>query len=636
MAIAITLPDQSVKSIEKGQTAKDVAHLIGDRLANDALAAKFNNEFIDLSRPLTEDGTLEIITPKSGADALEILRHSAAHIMAEAIMKLWPDAKLVYGPTVKDGFYYDVELKSHAISIEDLPLIEAEMAKIIAADSPFERIELSRADALKRIQPESNRFKEDNVNRATGDIISFYRQGSFEDLCRGPHLPSTGKLTAFKLMTVSGSYWKGDVTGPVLQRIYGTAWQDPKALKQYIDRLEEAKRRDHRLIGKQLDLFHIQDEAPGEVFWHPKGWTLYKTIREFMGDVARARGYQEIFTPLLIDKSLWEKSGHWEKFREAMFITSAENHDLAVKPMNCPGHIQIYKRKVVSYKELPLRFAEFGLCHRYEPSGTMHGLMRVREFVQDDGHIFCMESQIQDEVLAFIQLVKDVYSAFGFENIIVFLATRPEKRVGSDAVWDKAEKALADALQAAGLPYGLHEGEGAFYGPKLEFSIPDALERIWQLGTIQVDFSMPARLGAEYVGEDNQRREPVMLHRACLGSLERFTGILIEHYAGKFPYWLAPVQARVASFSERQLDAAKELNAKLIAMGIRSELDIRNEKIGYKVREFETQKVPYLLVLGDREVESGTMSVRALGKQDLGAMTLDAFVAQLPKTPVLA
>ena len=559
------------------------------------------------------------------------LRHDAAHVMAQAVQELYPGTQVTIGPAIENGFYYDFA-RAEPFTPEDLGAIEQRMHEIVARDLPLEREVWDREDAKTLFAGIGEDFKVQIIENIIpeGEEVSIYRQGDWFDVCRGPHLPSTGKLgNGFKLMKVAGAYWRGDSTQPMLQRIYGTAWRDRKELKDYLQRLAEAEKRDHRKLGKALDLFHTQEEAPGMVFWHDKGWTIYLILEDYIRSKLRVHGYLEVHTPQIIDRSLWERSGHWEKFRADMFVTEAEERVFAIKPMNCPAHIQIFNHGLKSYRDLPLRLAEFGSCHRNEPSGTLHGLMRVRNFVQDDAHIFCTEDQILSEVLDFIDLLYGIYRDFGFDEVLVKFSTRPPKRVGSDATWDKAEQALENALLKKGLAFDLQPGEGAFYGPKIEFSLRDCLQRVWQLGTIQLDFSMPERLGAHYIAVDNSRQTPVMLHRAVLGSLERFIGILIEHYAGALPLWLSPLQAVVLNITDRQADWAREVASTLTDKGFRTHLDLRNEKIGFKIREHTLQRVPYLLVAGDREVETRTLSVRNRKGQDLGTLSLDEVIARL-------
>ena len=624
----ITLPDGSQRTYEGPVTVQQVAESIGSGLAKAALAGRVGGRLVDTSFRIDTDSEVAIVTDRD-PDGLEIVRHSTAHLLAMAVKQLFPDAQVTIGPTVENGFYYDFSYQ-RPFTPDDLAAIEARMQELAKADLPVSRSVMPRDEAVDFFKAQGELYKAEIIaGIPSAEDISLYRQGDFVDLCRGPHVPSTGKLKAFKLMKVAGAYWRGDSRNEMLQRVYGTAWRNKDELKAYLHRLEEAEKRDHRKIGKALDLFHTQEEAPGMVFWHDKGWQIYLIIEDYIRGRLRARGYQEVHTPQIIDRSLWERSGHWDKFRENMFTTSSENRDFAIKPMNCPAHIQIYNHGLKSYRDLPLRLAEFGSCHRNEPSGTLHGLMRVRNFVQDDAHIFCSEDQILDEVSAFIDLLFEVYRDFGFTEVLVKLSTRPAQRVGDDALWDRAEKALADALDQKGLAWELQPGEGAFYGPKIEFSLRDCLDRVWQCGTIQLDFSMPDRLGASYVAEDNTRKVPVMLHRAILGSLERFIGILIEHHAGQMPPWLAPVQAVVLNITDRQAEVVERTAKFLRDQGFRVETDLRNEKIGFKIREHTLQRIPYLLVVGDREAESGAVAVRTRSGQDLGVMSLDGFVALL-------
>ena len=624
----ITLPDGTKKRFDRPVTVQEVAESIGPGLARAALAGKVDGRLVDTSHLIDHDAEVAIVTDRD-PEGLEILRHSTAHLLAQAVKELYPEAQVTIGPVIEDGFYYDFDYK-RPFTPEDLERIERRMREIAKRDLKVERMVMPREEAIRFFRDQGEEFKA----RIIEDIppeeeISLYRQGDFVDLCRGPHVPSTGRLKAFKLMKVAGAYWRGDPRNPMLQRIYGTAWRNRKELDEYLHRLEEAEKRDHRKLGKAMDLFHLQEEAPGMVFWHDKGWRIYVEIQDYIRRLLRERGYLEVHTPQLIDRSLWERSGHWDKFKDMMFTTESENRVYAVKPMNCPAHIQIYNQGVRSYRDLPLRLAEFGSCHRNEPSGTLHGLMRVRGFVQDDAHIFCTEDQILDEVSAFIDLVFEVYRDFGFEDVMVALSTRPELRVGEEALWDKAEKALEEALERKGIEWKLQPGEGAFYGPKIEFSLTDCLGRVWQLGTIQLDFSMPERLGATYMAEDSSRRTPVMLHRAILGSIERFIGVLLEHYGGALPAWLAPVQAVVLNITDRQAGYAAKVAESLKNQGFRAEADLRNEKIGYKIREHTIQRVPYLLVVGDREVESGSVAVRTRGGRDLGAMAVEDFARGL-------
>ncbi|MBE0510169.1 MAG: threonine--tRNA ligase [Chromatiales bacterium] len=624
----ITLPDGSRREFAQPVSVFDVASDIGPGLAKAALAGQVDGRLVDTSYRIANDANLAIITEKS-EEGLEIIRHSTAHLLAQAVKRLFPAAQVTIGPVIEDGFYYDFAYE-RPFTLEDLEKIEQEMERIAAEDIAVERSVMSREEAIEFFANLGEAYKAELIEAIPhGEELSLYRQGDFIDLCRGPHVPSTGKLKAFKLMKVAGAYWRGDSRNAMLTRIYGTAWLDKKALKAYLHRLEEAEKRDHRKIGRQLDLFHAQEEAPGMVFWHPNGWALWQNVEQYMREVFRDNGYQEIRTPQVVDRSLWEKSGHWDKFGEMIFTTHSEHRDYAVKPMNCPCHVQVFNQGLKSYRDLPLRLAEFGSCHRNEPSGTLHGIMRVRNFTQDDAHIFCTEGQIQEEVAEFIDLLYRVYADFGFEEILIKLSTRPEQRVGSDAVWDKAEHALETALNTKGLPWELQPGEGAFYGPKIEFSLKDCIGRIWQCGTIQVDFSMPGRLDAHYIAEDGSKQVPVMLHRAILGSLERFIGILIEQHAGAFPLWLAPQQVAVMNITDKQADYVREIEEKLQNQGIRAKSDLRNEKIGFKIREHTLHRVPYLLVIGDREVEEKTVAVRTRGGKDLGSMSIETLLAGL-------
>ncbi len=622
----VTLPDGSQRRFDHPVTVAEVAADIGPGLAKAALAGKVNGELVDTSYRIEDDVDLAIVTSKD-EDALELIRHDAAHVMAQAVQELYPGTQVTIGPAIENGFYYDFA-REEPFTPEDLKKIEKRMNEIVKRNLPIEREVWSREEAIRTFNELGETYKVEIIDDIIpeGEELTVYRQGDWFDMCRGPHLPSTGKLPkAFKLMSVAGAYWRGDSSNPMLQRIYGTAWRNKDELKAYLQRLEEAEKRDHRKLGKTMNLFHTQEEAPGMVFWHDKGWRIYIQIQEYIRDKLRAHGYQEVHTPTIIDRSLWEKSGHWDKFQDDMFTTESEKRTFAIKPMNCPAHIQIYNQGLKSYRDLPLRLAEFGSCHRNEPSGTLHGLMRVRGFVQDDAHIFCTEAQILDEVSAFIDLLFEVYRDFGFEDVIIKLSTRPEQRVGADELWDKAEKALRDALDHKQLEWELQPGEGAFYGPKIEFSLKDCLDRVWQLGTIQLDFSMPDRLGASYVAEDGSKHVPVMLHRAILGSLERFIGILIEHYAGALPLWLAPVQAVVMNITDNQAEYARKVEETLKNQGIRVNLDLRNEKIGFKIREHTIQRIPYLLVVGDREAESDTVAVRTRSGKDLGSLSLQAL-----------
>ncbi len=624
----ITLPDGSQRSFANPVTVHDVAADIGPGLAKAALAGVVDEREVDTSHIIEQDATLAIITERDEA-GLEIIRHSTAHLLAMAVQELFPGVQVTIGPVIEDGFYYDFAT-GHSFTPEDLTRIEQRMEELAEQDLPVERVVLSREKAIEQFRNMGENYKVQIIEDLPGgEEISLYRQGAWMDLCRGPHVPSTGKLGAFKLTKVAGAYWRGDAKNEMLQRIYGTAWANKKQLKQYLTRIEEAEKRDHRKIGKKLDLFHTQEEAPGMVFWHPAGWSIYQTIEQYMRKAQREQDYQEIKTPQLVDMSLWQRSGHADKFGDDMFMLKTEDREFAVKPMNCPCHVQVFNQGLKSYRDLPLRLAEFGSCHRNEPSGSLHGIMRVRGFVQDDAHIFCTEQQIQPEVSTFIDFLHAVYEDFGFTEVIYRLSTRPEQRVGTDEDWDRAEKALADALDAQGLPWQELPGEGAFYGPKIEFSLKDCIGRVWQLGTIQVDFSMPGRLGAQYVAEDGSRQVPVMLHRAILGSFERFIGILIEHYEGIFPAWLAPTQAVVLNITDNQAEYARNVEDSLKNKGFRVVSDLRNEKIGFKIREHTIQRIPYLLVVGDKEAESGTVAVRTRRGEDLGSMDLDAFTAQL-------
>jgi threonyl-tRNA synthetase len=626
--LTVTLPDGSRRQYPEPLTVAKVAESIGAGLARAALAGKVDGRLVDTSFLIDRDCQLVLITGRE-SDGLEIIRHSTAHLLAQAVKSLFPSAQVTIGPVVEDGFYYDFAYE-RPFTPEDIEAIEKKMVELAKQDSPVTRSVMPRDEAVQFFRNQGENYKAEIIaSIPANEDISLYRQGDFIDLCRGPHVPSTGRLKAFKLTKLAGAYWRGDPRNEMLQRVYGTAWADKESLDNYLKRLEEAEKRDHRKLGKQLDLFHMQPEAPGMVFWHAKGWIIYQAVENYIRGKLRQHGYQEVRTPQVVDRSLWERSGHWEKFQELMFTTQSENRDYAVKPMNCPCHIQIYNQGIKSYRDLPLRLAEFGSCHRNEPSGTLHGLMRVRNFVQDDAHIFCTEEQIQSEVAAFIDLLYVVYADFGFTEILVKLSTRPDQRVGSDAIWDKAEKALETALNAKGLPWELQPGEGAFYGPKIEFSLKDCIGRVWQCGTIQVDFSMPERLGAEYVTEEGVRKAPVMLHRAILGSLERFIGILIEEHAGALPVWLAPAQAVIINITDNQAAYALDVTESLNTQGLRAMSDLRNEKIGLKIREHSMQRVPYLLVVGDKEVKEGTVAVRARSGKDLGSMSLEEFLKRL-------
>ena len=626
--VNVKLPDGSVRPFERPVTVAEVAKAIGPGLAKAALAGKVDGKLVDTSYRLDADADVAIVTDKD-AEGLAILRHSTAHLLAHAVKDLFPEAQVTIGPVVEDGFYYDFSFQ-RPFTPEDLAAIENRMREIAKRDLPVERQTMPRDEAVKFFLGLGERYKAEIIASIPGgEPISLYRQNGFVDLCRGPHVPSTGKLRVFKLMKVAGAYWRGDSANEMLQRIYGTAWARKEDQDAYLQRLEEAEKRDHRRLGRSLDLFHTQDEAPGMVFWHPKGWMIWQQIEQYVRGIQRDNGYLEVRAPSVLDVSLWKRSGHWDNFRENMFFTESESREYAVKPMNCPGHVQIFNQGLKSYRDLPLRLAEFGACHRNEPSGALHGLMRVRAFTQDDAHIFCTEEQVQPEVVRFIDLLRRVYADFGFDEILVKLSTRPAKRVGSDEQWDQAEAALKTALDNKGLRYELQPGEGAFYGPKIEFSLKDSLARVWQCGTMQLDFSMPGRLGAEYVAEDNTRRVPVMLHRAILGSFERFIGILIEHYAGAMPVWLAPVQIVVMNISEHQAGYAAEVTAELKRAGLRAETDLRNEKISYKIREHSLQKLPYQVIVGDKEAVAQRVAVRTRKGEDLGQMSLADFISRL-------
>lgn len=623
--IEVTLPDGSKREFDAQVAVGDVAASIGAGLARAALAGKVNGKLVDLSTPITENSTVAIITDKD-PEGLEIIRHSTSHLMAQAVKELFPDAQVTIGPVIENGFYYDFSMP-HSLTLEDLPKIEKKMDEIVKRDLKIEREEMDRDEAVKFFKSIGENYKAEIIESIpSGETISLYRQGDYVDLCRGPHVPNTGRLKVHKLMKIAGAYWRGDSKNEMLQRIYGTAFAKKDELAQYLHMLEEAEKRDHRRLGKELDLFHFQEEAPGLVFWHARGWALWQQVEQYMRKVYQDNGYMEVKAPQLLDRTLWEKSGHWSKYKENMFTTESENRYYALKPMNCPGHIQIFNSAVRSYRDLPIRYGEFGACHRNEPSGSLHGLMRVRGFTQDDGHIFCTEDQILSECTEYTKLVQKVYDHFGFYDISYKVATRPEKRIGDDATWDKAEKALMDALDSAGIKYEILPGEGAFYGPKIEYHLRDSLGRGWQCGTIQVDFQMPGRLGAEYVTESNGRATPVMLHRAIVGSLERFIGMLIEHYAGQLPPWLAPVQVGVANITDDQVDYAQEVVAMLKKAGLRSEADLRNGKITYKIRELSLQKLPYILVVGAKEKAEGKVAVRVRGGKDLGTMSVEDFI----------
>ncbi|MBL1261162.1 MAG: threonine--tRNA ligase [Thiotrichaceae bacterium] len=621
----VTLPDGNQRPFEQALTLMDVAASIGAGLAKATLAGKIDGVLVDASTLIEKDVSVVIITDRD-EEGLEIIRHSTAHLMAQAVKLLFPAAQVTIGPVIEDGFYYDFAYEK-SFTPEDLTAIEKKMSELVSQNLPITRSVMVREEAIGFFRDKGEEYKAELIEAIPlNEALSLYQQGDFIDLCRGPHAPSTGKLKHFKLMKLAGAYWRGDSNNEMLQRIYGTAWKDKKALKGYLHRLEEAGKRDHRKIAKKLDLYHIQEEAPGMIFWHDNGWTIYREVEQYIRNVLKRNDYSEVRTPQVVDKSLWVKSGHWEKFSDDMFTTHSENREYAIKPMNCPCHVQIYNQGLKSYRDLPLRMAEFGSCLRNEPSGTLHGLMRLRNFVQDDAHIFCTEAQIQSEVSAFIDLLYQVYADFGFNDIIIKLSTRPENRVGDDAEWDKSEHALEEALNAKGLDWDLQPGEGAFYGPKIEFSLKDCLGRVWQCGTIQVDFSMPGRLDAQFIAEDGSKQVPVMLHRAILGSLERFIGILIEEHAGFFPTWLSPQHVVVLNITDKQSEYVGKVTKSLIDRGLRAKSDLRNEKISFKIREHTLQRVPYLLVIGDREVDGNLVAVRTRSGDDLGSMTLDAFI----------
>ncbi|MBL6987422.1 MAG: threonine--tRNA ligase [Methylobacter sp.] len=624
----ITLPDGSKREYEQAVTVMNVALSIGSGLAKATLAGKVNGNLVDAGTLIDQDATLQLITAKDD-DGIAVIRHSTAHLLAQAVKQLFPSAQVTIGPVIENGFFYDFAYE-RPFTPEDLSAIEKKMAQLVAEDYPIHRSVLSRDEAVKFFKDQGEAYKAEIIESIpANEDLSLYEQGGFTDLCRGPHVPSTGKLKSFKLMKIAGAYWRGNSDNEMLQRIYGTAWGDKKELQAYLHRLEEAEKRDHRKLAKTLDLFHSQEEAPGMVFWHEKGWVIYQQVEQYIREKLRVNGYGEVKTPQVVDRSLWERSGHWEKFGDMIFTTHSENRDYAIKPMNCPCHVQIYNQGLKSYRDLPIRLAEFGSCHRNEPSGTLHGLMRVRNFVQDDAHIFCTEGQIQDEVSTFIDMLFDVYKDFGFEEVIIKLSTRPENRVGDDSVWDKAENALELALNTKALKWDLQPGEGAFYGPKIEFSLKDCIGRIWQCGTIQVDFSMPGRLDATYIAEDGSRQVPVMLHRAILGSLERFIGILIEQHAGTFPLWLSPVQVVILNITDRHTEYASQIMLDLEKQGIRVKLDLRNEKIGFKIREHSMQRVPYLVIIGDKELEQQSITVRTQKGDDLGSLTIHEFTERL-------
>jgi threonyl-tRNA synthetase len=627
----VTLPDGSKRQFDAPVSVRDVAASIGAGLARAALAGRVDGTLVDTSFVIGQDAELAIVTVKDEETALELLRHDAAHVMAQAVQELYPGTQVTIGPAIENGFYYDFA-RDEPFTPEDLEAIETRMHEIVERDLPIVREIWDREQAKHAFAELGEHYKVEIIEDIIpeGEVVSVYRQGDWFDVCRGPHLPSTGKLgNGFKLMKLAGAYWRGDSRNPMLQRIYGTAWRDKKELAAYLHRLDEAEKRDHRKLGKQLDLFHFQDEAPGMAFWHAKGRVIYRLAEGYMREKLDEYGYQEVETPQVLDRSLWERSGHWDKFAGGMFTTHLDDRDYAIKPMNCPGHIQLFNQGLKSHRDLPLRIAEFGVVHRNEPSGTLHGLMRARRFTQDDAHVFCTEAQLQDEVATLIDMVFETYHDFGFTDIALALSLRPDKRVGSDALWDKAEAALDQALKAKGLGFKVQPGEGAFYGPKIEFTLHDSIGRAWQCGTIQVDFSMPGRLGAHYIAEDNSRQIPVMIHRAILGSVERFIGILLEHYAGQLPVWLSPTQAMVMNITDRQAEYVNEVAKTLRGKGFRADTDLRNEKIGFKIREHTLQRVPYLLVVGDREVESRSVAVRDRAGQDLGILQLDAFIDRL-------
>jgi threonyl-tRNA synthetase len=626
--ISIRLPDGSQRQFPQPVTVGEVAASIGAGLAKAALGGRVDGRLVDLSHRIESDAALAIVTDKS-ADGIELIRHSTAHLLAYAVKELFPEAQVTIGPVIDNGFYYDFSYK-RPFTPEDLVAIEKRMGELAKKDEPVTRRVLPRDEAVAHFKSIGEHYKAEIIaSIPAGEDVSLYREGAFEDLCRGPHVPSTGKLKHFKLMKVAGAYWRGDHRNEMLQRIYGTAWATKEELQQYLTMLEEAEKRDHRKLGRELDLFHLDEHSPGTVFWHPKGWTLWQQVEQYMRRVYQDNGYLEVKGPQILDKSLWELTGHWDKYRDNMFTTESEKRDYALKPMNCPGHLLIFKQGIKSYRDLPLRYGEFGQCHRNEPTGGLHGIMRVRAFTQDDGHIFCTEDMILPECVAYTALLQKVYADFGFEHIIYKVATRPAARIGSDASWDKAEHALMESLRRSGVEFEIAPGDGAFYGPKIEYTLKDALGRSWQCGTMQVDFSMPERLGAEYVTESSERRPPVMLHRAIVGSLERFIGILIEQHAGALPAWLSPQQALVASITEAQAEYAASVVRTLQKQGVRASADLRNEKITYKIREHSLQKVPFILVVGDKEKANGTVAVRARGNQDLGVMPLEAFVQKI-------
>ncbi|MCY7389505.1 MAG: threonine--tRNA ligase [Burkholderiales bacterium] len=636
--VAITLPDKSIRQFEHAVTIADVAISIGAGLAKAAIAGRVNGKLVDTSYVLEEDAELAIVTEKD-MDGLEVIRHSTAHLLAHAVKELFPEAQVTIGPVIENGFFYDFSYK-RTFTPDDLIVIEKKMVELAKRDERVTRKVLPRDEAVAYFKGIGEAYKAEIISSIpAGEDVSLYSEGTFTDLCRGPHVPSTGKLKIFKLMKLAGAYWRGDSKNEMLQRIYGTAWGKKEDQDQYLRMIDEAEKRDHRKLGKQLDLFHMQDEAPGMVFWHPKGWVIWQQVEQYMRRIYQENGYQEIRCPQILARALWEKSGHWENYKESMFTTESEKHDYAIKPMNCPGHVQVFNSQLRSYRELPLRYGEFGSCHRNEPSGALHGIMRVRGFVQDDGHIFCTEDQVHQECLDFTRLLQKVYADFGFTDIIYRLSTRPDKRVGSEESWDKAEKALADSLNACDVSWEELKGEGAFYGPKIEYSLKDAIGRVWQLGTMQVDFNMPVRLGAEFVDDHSARKAPVMLHRAIVGSLERFIGILIENHAGSLPVWLAPVQVVAMDVTENQAAYVQQVVLGLKAAGIRVSADLRNEKISYKIREHSVQKIPFLLVLGDKELQANTVTARVRdgkgGGENLPPMTLDAFISYV-KTEITA
>jgi threonyl-tRNA synthetase len=624
----ITLPDGAVKHFDAPVSVADIAASIGPGLAKAALAGRVDGKLVDTSHVVDRDARVAIVTERD-ADGLEVVRHSTAHLLAYAVKQLFPEAQVTIGPVIEDGFYYDFSFK-RPFTPEDLQAIERKMEELAKKNEPVTRSLMPRDEAVRYFESIGEHYKAEIIASIPSDEpISLYREGKFVDLCRGPHVPSTGRLKVFKLTKLAGAYWRGDSRNEMLQRIYGTAWTSKADLDAYLHRIEEAEKRDHRKLGRQLDLFHLQDEAPGMVFWHPKGWSIWQQVEQYMRSVYRDSGYLEVRCPQILDRALWEKSGHWQNFKDNMFTTESEKRDFAIKPMNCPGHVQIFNADLRSYRDLPLRYGEFGNCHRNEPSGALHGLMRVRGFTQDDGHVFCTDAQIKPEVTAFNAVALDVYRVFGFEHITIKLALRPEQRLGDDATWDRAENALRDALRECGVEWTELAGEGAFYGPKIEYHLKDSLGRSWQCGTMQVDFQMPGRLGAEYVDADDTRKTPVMLHRAIVGSLERFIGILIEHHAGAMPLWLAPVQAVVMTITDRQRAYAVELERTLLAAGLRIAADLRNEKINYKIREHSLQKLPYQLIVGDKEQEARTVAVRTRGGEDLGSMPIASLLARL-------